>query len=511
MRKFLLAFFTFHFSLITIHCPAQNPCHFSHYQCDTISYNFTQITGDTLAGLAADTYSPVIPIGFTFRFYDVDYTDLIISNNGYLSFNTALADSSSPWYISVAIPSNSNPLNAVFGPWEDIYNPSGGTIHYQTIGIAPNREFIVSYDSIPMFECPNLYYSGQIILYETTNNIEIQLFNKPTCNNWNSGLAIEGVQNASGSMATAAPGRNAPSQWTAFHDGKRFIPTNGPFPAPSLCIVSVDTSTNQNLIVWNQITGIVIDSFLIYRETNIPGNYTLINTQAQTAFSTYEDVTSFPLQVSNRYKLAFMDSCGIISDTSINHKTMHLVLSAGIGTSWNLNWDAYEGFPFADYEIYRGTSPSTLALLTTVPSNVLSYNDATPPSGNIYYMIEINGNGGCNPSARTSSINYNVSMSNYASTFTIGIPAIIDENTISIFPNPANEKITVSFNIHNKTDFSVSLNDVTGRNIFTDNVLQFMGEYKAAKNISSIGLCKGVYFLQIKTEQGIYYRKVVVE
>src|ERR1700722_12612243 len=113
MRKVLSMLFTIYYSLFIVHCIAQNPCHFSGYTCNTINYSFTPITGDTLTGLAADTYSPVIPIGFTFRFYDVDYTDLIISNNGYLSFDTALADSSSPWYISVGIPSNSNPLNAI--------------------------------------------------------------------------------------------------------------------------------------------------------------------------------------------------------------------------------------------------------------------------------------------------------------------------------------------------------------------------------------------------------------
>src|ERR1017187_607004 len=178
MRRILLTLFTVHCSLFTVHCFSQGACHFEAYQCDTIAYNFTPIVGDTLNGLAADTYSPIIPIGFTFRFYDIEYTSLIISNNGYLCFNTALADSSSPWYISIAIPSPNNPLNAIFGPWQDIYNPFGGTIHYQTIGNAPNREFIVSFDSIPMLECQTLYFSGEIILYETSNNIDIQILNK---------------------------------------------------------------------------------------------------------------------------------------------------------------------------------------------------------------------------------------------------------------------------------------------------------------------------------------------
>jgi hypothetical protein len=188
---------------------------------------------------------------------------------------------------------------------------------------------------------------------------------------------------------------------------------------------------------------------------------------------------------------------------------MYLTLSHGSGISYNLNWDQYEGFSFPDYEIYRGASTSSMTLLTTVPNNVLSYNDTNPPAGNLYYMIEVNGPGNCNPSARTSSINYNVSMSNIPSTNTIGISNIIDENSISIFPNPSNGRVSIRFIANSKTDFAISLNDVTGRKLFTENVNQFIGEYKATKDFSQ--LAKGIYFLQIITDQRIYYRKVVIE
>ncbi len=506
MKRIHTSFIILLISFITLNSLAQNPCHFAGYRCDTINYSYTAITGDTLFGMPDDTYSPAVPIGFTFRFYDTDYTSLLISNNGFLSFNTYQADSSSPWYISVSIPSPNNPLNAIFGPYQDLYNVAEGTIHYQTIGTMPNRRFIVSYDSIPMLMCSAEYFSGQTILYETSNNIEIHINSKLLCSNWNSGLAIEGVQNATGTMATAAPGRNSPQQWIANHDGRRFSPVNGPFPAPELCMVTVDTATNSNLIIWNQPAGIVIDSFMIYREVNNSGNYTLLATQPRTAFSTFTDFNSYPGQTFNRYKLTFMDSCGIISLLSPNHKTMHLVLSQGSGTSWNLDWDAYEGFPIANYLIYRGSSPGTMTLLSSVANTILSYNDASPPAGTVYYSIQINGAGGCSPSVRMASINYNVSMSNTAATNTIGLPAISGIGAMVVTPNPSDGRLRI---ISNTASEIVTLSVV---NILGLEVLKFptYGMIKGGSELDISSLPNGIYFLKIANQSGMMMQRISI-
>jgi hypothetical protein len=68
----------------------------------------------------------------------------------------------------------------------------------------------------------------QIVLYETTNIIEIYIQNKPLCIFWNSGAAIEGIQNSTGTQAYVVPGRNYPTQWTATNDAWRFTPTGAP-------------------------------------------------------------------------------------------------------------------------------------------------------------------------------------------------------------------------------------------------------------------------------------------
>lgn len=176
-----------------------------------------------------DCSSPVVNIGFPFTFYGNSYTQCVVTSNGYITFNLASANGYSPWSISSGIPNGSLPTNAIMAPWHDI-NPAltgaNDIIRYQTFGTAPNRVFIVEYLDVGMFSCGvSFCYGAQIKLFEGTNVIETHIANKPLCASWNSGYAIHGLQNASGTLAAVVPGRNFPNQWVATNDGKRFTPS----------------------------------------------------------------------------------------------------------------------------------------------------------------------------------------------------------------------------------------------------------------------------------------------
>ncbi|HMU70923.1 MAG TPA: hypothetical protein PKC38_12970, partial [Chitinophagales bacterium] len=47
-------------------------------------------TEGTVICLGDDAVSSAIPLGFSFNFYDVPYTDCYVSSNGYLSFAAGL-------------------------------------------------------------------------------------------------------------------------------------------------------------------------------------------------------------------------------------------------------------------------------------------------------------------------------------------------------------------------------------------------------------------------------------
>lgn len=192
------------------------------------------------AGITIDDFFPTAPnpIGFSFLFYGTPYTQCLIGPNGNICFDATLAGSYTPWPITAPLLGNPNVLNCICGPWTDIdisvAPPSSGIITYSTDGVAPNRRYSITYCATHMFDCTSQYTTTQVIMYETSNIIEIHLTHKDICTTWNpsappgtGGRAIIGVQNALGTDAVTAPGRDWTPVWSATNEAWRFTPAAG--------------------------------------------------------------------------------------------------------------------------------------------------------------------------------------------------------------------------------------------------------------------------------------------
>ena len=188
-------------------------------------YPFPFIEGNNTNLVSDDVNSDTIPVGFDFCYFGTTYSHVIISSNGYISFDTSQANMGSQWTINAPVPNDQAPRNAIMVPWQDI-NPgaSSGGINYAMYGIAPYRKFVVGYKDVAMFSCTDLFFSNQVVLYETLNIIDINIASRPLCETWNGGAGIEGISNADGTEAYVAPGRNYPELWTSTGDSYRFIP-----------------------------------------------------------------------------------------------------------------------------------------------------------------------------------------------------------------------------------------------------------------------------------------------
>ena len=172
-----------------------------------------------------------------------------------------------------------------------------------------------------------------------------------------------------------------------------------------ICMVTVDTATNYNEIVWEKQYTDGVNYYKVYKESTQSDVYYEVGTVNITNESVFVDEFSDVMQRSWRYKVAVVDVCGIESDLSEHHKTMHLTINLGINNSINLIWDHYEGFDYETYYIHR-RSDSGWELLDSVPNNLTSYTDANPVfDEDLYYMIEIKHPYGCDPSkaSRNSS------------------------------------------------------------------------------------------------------------
>jgi hypothetical protein len=244
-----------------------------------------------------------------------------------------------------------------------------------------------------------------------------------------------------------------------------------------ICFVTVDTSINKNVIIWERLNSPASGTYNIYRETSVSGVYALIGTQPVSQFTTYVDMTSNPQVMANRYVISTMDNCGQESDTSFHHRTIHLQVSPSMFGGYNLAWTAYEGLPISTYDIYRGPSISQMTLLTSVAGNVFTYTDVTAPSGNLWYMIEAQHPfGGCSPSLRLNQpnvlIDNLVTQSNLESTddaTTVQEGAIL-QGTLMLLPNPNNGNFQLQGTTVGAGNVTIEVFNVLGQSVYATQV-----------------------------------------
>lgn len=172
---------------------------------------------------------------FTFCFFGDIETQFQVGSNGVVRFDVDPNDTgggSNAWPFSSDIPNNVEEALAeanILLPGHDI-DPSVTTtneIAWEIVGDAPNRVLAVSYFEVPMFSatCNNLLATQMVVLYETTNIIDVYIQEKPSCPTWNSGNAVIGIQNDAGDLGFVPPGRNtSDSPWTATNEAWRFTP-----------------------------------------------------------------------------------------------------------------------------------------------------------------------------------------------------------------------------------------------------------------------------------------------
>ncbi|WP_114758786.1 fibronectin type III domain-containing protein [Flavobacterium sp. AG291] len=186
-----------------------------------------------------DIWGPKVTLPFEFCFMGNVYNGAQVGSNGVVSFNADQATGAfSAWSFNQTIPNATFPIrNAIYGVYQDTNpNPTNNSwdnpnINYQVVGNYPCRAFVVSFNELAQFNCSSDSaadqavgpQSSQIVIYEITNIIEVYVKRRVPCTGWQNGAGVIGVQNADGSVAIAAPGRNTGS-WSANLEAWRFTP-----------------------------------------------------------------------------------------------------------------------------------------------------------------------------------------------------------------------------------------------------------------------------------------------
>jgi hypothetical protein len=181
-----------------------------------------------------DVWSPIVNLPFDFCFYGNTYNQCVIGSNGILTFNTSVAGGSSGYSFSNNIPISGDGRlleNSIFGVFHDINPGVGGEVGWELITLPTGcRALVASWSDVPMFDENSILYTGMMVLYENSNIIEVYIKEKNIDNfgagTWNDGNAVVGIQNATGTLASVAPGRNGlDTNWATANEAWRFVPS----------------------------------------------------------------------------------------------------------------------------------------------------------------------------------------------------------------------------------------------------------------------------------------------
>ena len=146
------------------------------------------VSGGTDIGLGGDDFVAGIPLGFAFRYYGLEFSTIGVGSNGWLSFT-----GSSGAY-PTSVPQPDFYAGAIAPYARDLLPPSAEYVRYRTVGVAPDRRFVVEYNQIPDVDANNPK-TFEVVLYERTHAIRFQYLTAP---NAPEGFGIESADESLG-------------------------------------------------------------------------------------------------------------------------------------------------------------------------------------------------------------------------------------------------------------------------------------------------------------------------
>ena len=296
------------------------------YIVDEVDCPLPPIEGGTPTNLTTDdVWSNVFDLPFTFSYFGVDYTSLVVGANGQISFNTSLANNANGWSFEPdeLLPFNDEaaepgfaefPFNTIYGAFHDINpgtNSDPDAINFFVSGTAPFRTFVLNFNAVPQFSCTDLLTSQQMILYETFNVIDVNIIDRPVCATWNDGLAVIGLMGNDLTEFSVPPGRNT-GDWEASNESWRFLP-NGATTNPNATfewtdevgnVVSTETTVNVCPIE---------DTIYTFTVTILDDDGNIIGSESDTTTVFVDNLGDFVIDLGEDQALCDEDSFEIVT------------------------------------------------------------------------------------------------------------------------------------------------------------------------------------------------------
>lgn len=286
-------------------------------------------------------------------------------------------------------------------------------------------------------------------------------------------------------------------------------------PTPSICMVTVDGASVNNIIYWDQTTYTNADSFIVYREVST-SVYSRIGAVSSDSLSEFID-TSRSIGPANgnpnvgayRYKLQVRDTCGNYSGLSPYHNTIYII-DAGLGQfTWSLPY-AIEGAPnpVSNYVLLCDTANVDIWGPVGVVSG--TQTSATDPgfsdhSSIANWRVKTNWSITCEPTRAT--VNTTRSNIKHAAVGTGIIAFKGDPASVFIYPNPAKDEVSVFLSPDIKNAV-IKIINLMGQTVYEEKLQTSGGNLNLKLDVS--GYSKGIYNVRIENGNSSVIKKLVI-
>jgi len=279
-------------------------------------------------------------------------------------------------------------------------------------------------------------------------------------------------------------------------------------PQIPICLVTVDSQSTHNNIIWKQPHTTLIDSIFIYREVTL-GVFNKIAALPFDSGGEYQDYGANPNATSYSYEISILDTCGVESPLSLYHTTVHLQYLGGGNLSWTLYDIENSPNPVISFNIYKDAySNGNFVAIGLVPGNNTTFTDvnyADFPDAS--YLVDVNWSIFCGDYTAVNTTRSNIRPASGTS----GIGSAVgpdDGPSISLYPNPADKIVTIHFSTAENLK-SVQLYNSLGQSVlekkYDDNT-----PAKTSEILSFETLASGVYSVYIETSDTRTVRKLIL-
>jgi uncharacterized protein YjdB len=251
--------------------------------------------------------------------------------------------------------------------------------------------------------------------------------------------------------------------------------------------VATVLGSNKIVLAWNRSLNKNIKIYTVLRESTKAGVFDIIGTRQFSDTSYIVDNSASPLSQTYTYKLQTTDNC-LDTISSKKHVTMLLQAVYSESTTANqLYWNGYEGVVLSTYNIYRN-GKRIKSLAASSGNNSYTYNDIDGIKGDLYQIRYDLPDSIFTTQLKSDSGPFSQSLSNLAESELTG-SSITSENTVIVYPNPAEGEITVS--LGNADNAKLEIITVEGQVVFAKTNVN-----ESSINLSVEKLTAGVYFIK---------------